>query len=341
MPDGSNLIVAGRTRHQIALADKNCKAVKVTLIDYDPAIHTDEWVQMANAGEHIINRTATTEHFRTYFTHNPITHAQAIEQGLVPIDPKTGQPSPAYIKGRQLAEEHLAEQALRQQEEEAKAAAAAKAKAEKSLPGQTKWSTPTKKAKPLSDSETKQTLISVAGKTVSKDKNRYKLNGVITQRKDGTEYTVATDGRRMSVISQPTYKPDTERGKEEFHSAKGEPIKIDGMYPEWRQVMPSSFVAETTIDLSYYSFLSNGSTKNFSIDPSEARSKQEKRIATPLFQDGQLIAVKVPDGYVTFDPLYFRDAYRQMVELGKKLGFSPVVTHICPKVYPNSRINCL
>lgn len=103
MPDGSNLIVAGRTRRQIALADPNCKAVKTTLIDYDPAIHTDAWVQMTNAGEHIINRTATTEHFRTYFTHNPITHAQAIEQGLVPIDPTTGQPTAAYTKGRQLA----------------------------------------------------------------------------------------------------------------------------------------------------------------------------------------------------------------------------------------------
>lgn len=103
MPDGSNLIVAGRTRQQIALADPNCQAVKVTLIDYDHAIHTDAWVRMTNAGEHIINRTATTEHFRTYFTHNPITHAQAIEQGLVPIDPATGQPTAAYTKGRQLA----------------------------------------------------------------------------------------------------------------------------------------------------------------------------------------------------------------------------------------------
>lgn len=103
MPDGSNLIVAGRTRQQIALADPNCQAVKVTLIDYDPAIHTDDWVRMTNAGEHIVNRTATTEHFRTYFTINPITHAKAIERGLVPIDPATGQPTAAYTKGRQLA----------------------------------------------------------------------------------------------------------------------------------------------------------------------------------------------------------------------------------------------
>lgn len=60
---------------------------------------------MTNAGEHIINRTATAEHYRTYFTHNPITHAQAIEQDLVPIDPRTSRPTAAYTKGRQLAEQ--------------------------------------------------------------------------------------------------------------------------------------------------------------------------------------------------------------------------------------------
>lgn len=327
MPDGSNLIVAGRTRRQIALAAPNCKAVKVTLIDYDPAIHTDAWVQMTNAGEHIINRTATTEHFRTYFTHNPITHAQAIEQGLVPIDPTTGQPTAAYTKGRQLAAQDLEATAKAEEQAAAKAAEEAKAKAEKQLPGKTKWSTPSAKAKPLSESQTKQTIISVAGKTVSKEGWRERLAFVYTQRKDGTEYTVATDARRLTVISQPTYKPDTETSTEEKHDAKGVQYNRGEtpMVP-WRQVVPVKFASETTIDLSHYSFLSKGSTKNFSIDPSLTSSKQEKRIATPLFQDGQLIAVKVPDGYVTFDPLYFRDAYRQMVELGKKLGFSPAVT---------------
>ena len=131
----------------------------------------------------------------------------------------------------------------------------------------------------------------------------------------------------MTVISQPTYKADTERGKEEFHSAKGEPMKIDGMYPEWRQVMPSSFVAETTIDLSYYSFLAKGSVKNFDEHPNTpiGKSSTVKRIATPIFQDGQLIAIKTPTGYATFDPVRFRDAYKQMQELGKKLGFSPII----------------
>lgn len=327
MPDGSNLIVAGRTRQQIALADKDCKAVKVTLIDYDPDLHTDDWVRMTNAGEHIVNRTATTEHVTTYFTLNPITHAQALEKGLVPIDPKTGQPTAAYVKGRQEAERILAAKAEADVAAAAAAAAEAKAKAEKQLPGQTKWATPSKKSKPLSDSQTKQTLISVAGMTVSKDKLRERLNFVYTQRKDGKEYTVATDARRLTVISQPTYKPDTETGTEEKYDAKGVQYKRGEtpMVP-WQQVVPVKFASETTIDLSHYSFLSKGSIKNFSIDPSSALSKKEKRIDTQLFQDGQLIAVKVPDGYVTFDPLYFRDAYRQMVELGKKLGFSPVVT---------------
>ena len=185
---------------------------------------------------------------------------------------------------------------------------------------------PSPKAKPLSESETKQTLISVAGKTVSSDGTRYILKGVITQRKDGTEYTVATDGRRLTVISRPTYKPDTERGKEEVHSAKGEPMEIVGMYPEWRQVMPSSFVAETTIDLSYYSFLSKGSVKSFDQDPqSPSKKDKEKRIATPLFQDGQNIVFNVGGHRTHINPIYMRDLYKQMQELGKKLGFPPTL----------------
>ena len=313
MPDGSNLIVAGRTRHQIALADKNCKAVKVTLIDYDPAIHTDEWVQMTNAGEHIINRTATTEHFRTYFTHNPITHAQAIEQGLVPIDPKTGQPTAAYIKGRQEAERILAAKA---EADAAAAAAEAKAKAEKTLPGKTKWTTPSAKAKPLSDSETKQTLVSVAAHSLSKSKNdRFQFTHTLTQRKGGTEYTVATDARRLTVIYQPTYKEDTDDTTQEWHSNKGKKSKENQQAPKWTQVIPSRFRGETTINFSYYSFLAKGLKGKVG----------DKHIDSPLLNNGQYIVVKATDGYLTLNPIYVRDAYKQVVDLGKQLGFTPIV----------------
>lgn len=331
MPDGSNLIVAGRTRQQIALADKDCKAVKVTLIDYDPAIHTDDWVQMTNAGEHIINRTATTEHFRTYFTLNPITHAQAIEQGLVPIDPKTGQPTAAYIKGRQEAEKILAAKAEADAAAAKAAAEEAKAKAEKQLPGQTKWVTPSKKSKPLSDSETKQTLISVAGMTVSKDGTRYVLGFVSTQRSKGTEYTVATDGRRLTVISQSTYKEDTDTETHEFYDSKGVQYKKDRTsqaYPNWRQVVPDTNKqqASTTIDLSHYSFLAKGSVKNFDRDPQSPSKKDKiKRIATPLFQDGQNIVFNVDGHRAHINPIFMRDLYKQMQELGKKLGFPPTL----------------
>ena len=316
MPDGSNLIVAGRTRQQIALADPNCQAVKTTLIDYDPATHTDAWVQMTNAGEHIINRTATTEHFRTYFTHNPITHAQAIEQGLVPIDPTTGQPTAAYTKGRQLAEQDLEATAKAEAQAAAKAAEEAKAKAEKQLPGKTKWTTPSAKAKPLSDSETKQTLISVAALGLSKYKNdRFQFNHTLTQRKKGTEYTVATDGRRITVISQPTYKEDTDDTTQEWHSNKGEKSKENQQAPRWTQVIPTRFSGEASVDFSYYSFLGKGLK-----GPSK-----NKHIDSPLLNNNQLIVIPTTNGYLSLNPVYVRDAYKQVVDLGKKFGFSPIV----------------
>lgn len=316
MPDGSNLIVAGRTRQQIALADPNCQAVKVTLIDYDPAIHTDAWVQMTNAGEHIINRTATTEHFRTYFTHNPITHAKAIEQGLVPIDPTTGKPTAAYTKGRQLAAQDLEATAKAEAQAAAKAAEKEKAKAEKQLPGKTKWTTPSAKAKPLSEQDTKQTLISVAALGLSKyKKDRFQFTHTLTQRKDGKEYTVATDGRRITVISQPTYKEDTDDTTQEWHSSKGEKSKENQQAPRWTQVIPTRFSGETSVDFSYYSFLAKGLKG----------PAKNKHIDSPLLNNKQLIAIPITNDYLTLNPIYVRDAYKQIVDLGKKLGFSPIV----------------
>lgn len=260
--------------------------------------------------------TISHPHYHTYFTLNPITHAQAIEQGLVPIDPATGNPTAAYTKGRQLAEHTLAAKA------EADAAAAkatsteAKAKAEKQLPGQTKWSTPSPKSKPPSDSETKQTLISVAAHGLSKSKNdRFKFTHILTQRKKGTEYTVATDGRRITIISQPTYKPDTDDTTQEWHSNKGEKSKENQQAPKWTQVIPSRFRGETTINLSYYSFLGKGLKG----------PAKNKHIDSPLLNNNKHIVVNSTNGFLSLNPIYVRDAYKQIVDLGKKLGFPPIV----------------
>ena len=313
MPDGNIYIVNGRTAHAIALADPDVTAVKVSVLEYDPEIHTDDWVLMTNAAHHLGNRTATTEHVTTYFTHNPITHAQAIEQGLVPIDPRTGKPTAAYIKGRQEAERILADKA---EASAAAAAAEAKAKAEKQLPGKTKWATPSKKSKPLSDSETKQTLISVAAHGLSKYKDyRFQFTHTLTQRKKGTEYTVATDGRRITIISQPTYKPDTDDATQEWHSNKGEKSKENQQAPKWTQVIPARFRGETTINLSYYSFLGKGLKG----------PAKNKHIDSPLLNNNQYIVVNSTNGFLSLNPIYVRDAYKQIVDLGKKLGFSPIV----------------
>ena len=177
-----------------------------------------------------------------------------------------------------------------------------------------------KKAKPLSDSETKQTLISVAGKTVYKDKTRSVLQFVSIQRTKGTEYTVGTDGRRMTVISQPTSKPDTDTETHEIYDTKGVQYKKDRHsqpFPNWRLVMPdiNKQQASTTIDLSYYSFLAKGSVKG----------KYNKRIESPLFKDGQRIFFMVEGHRAAIAPVFMRDIYKQMQELGKKFGFPPTL----------------
>ncbi|MBR5887996.1 MAG: hypothetical protein IKZ07_07300 [Akkermansia sp.] len=57
----------------------------------------------ANLRNLIAQGKATEKDFAEFFTKHPITHAAAIEQGLVPIT-QDGQPSAAYIKGRQEAQ---------------------------------------------------------------------------------------------------------------------------------------------------------------------------------------------------------------------------------------------
>ena len=57
----------------------------------------------ANLRNLIAQGKATEKDFAEFFTKHPITHAAAIEQGLVPVT-QDGQPSAAYIKGRQEAQ---------------------------------------------------------------------------------------------------------------------------------------------------------------------------------------------------------------------------------------------
>lgn len=144
------------------------------------------------------------------------------------------------------------------------------------------------------------------------------LSLVTIQRKKGTEYTVATDGRRLTVLSQATDNPDTETDTEEFYNSKGVQYKRgDQPYPNWRQAIPvvSKHLASTTIDLSYYSFLAKGSVKG----------GYTKRIDSPFFKDGQHIFFNIGSHRAAINPVFMRDIYKQMQQLGKKLGFPPTL----------------
>lgn len=149
---------------------------------------------------------------------------------------------------------------------------------------------------------------------LSKYKNdRFQFTHTVTQRKDGTEYTVATDGRRITVISTSTYKEDTDDTTQEWHSNKGEKSKENEQAPNWTRVIPAIFRGETSVDFSYYSFLAKGLKG----------PAKDKHIDSPLLDKGQYIVVNATDGFLSLNPIYVRDAYKQIVDLGKKLGFPP------------------
>ena len=65
----------------------------------------------ANLRNLIAQGKATEKDFAEFFTKHPITHAAAIQQGLVPIN-QQGQPSAAYIKGRQEAQTSTASMSI-------------------------------------------------------------------------------------------------------------------------------------------------------------------------------------------------------------------------------------
>lgn len=156
----------------------------------------------------------------------------------------------------------------------------------------------------------------MAARGLSKYKNdRFQFTHTLTQRKGGTEYTAATDGRRITVISTSTYKEDTDDTTQEWHSNKGEKSKENEQAPKWTQVLPAIFRRETSVDLSYYSFLAKGLK-----GPAKG-----KHIDSPLLDKGQYIVVNSTDGFLSLNPIYVRDAYKQIVDLGKKLGFPPIV----------------
>lgn len=273
---------------------------------------------LLNLRKKIAKGKATSKDFTEFFVNNPITHAAAIEMGIVPLT-EEGQPTEAYKEGRKEAEYILAAKA----EADAAAAAEAAAQAQKQLPAQAKWPAPSPKAKPLSEQETKKTLVTIAGKSAEQGNTRYVLQGVILQRKNGTEYIVATDGKRMSIISQPTYKSDTDNSSHEYYSLEGNPKKIDGTYPDWKQVVPTSPSEEIEVDLSYYSFITKGSLRG--------KGKGGKYINSQYFDNGQDIALETNTGYVTFSPVLFRDIYKQMQELGKAFGFPPIIKIRVPR----------
>ena len=151
---------------------------------------------------------------------------------------------------------------------------------------------------------------------LSKYKNdRFQFTHTLTQRKGGTEYTVATDGRRITVISTSTYKEDTDDTTQEWHSNKGEKSKENEQAPKWTQVIPAIFRGETSVDLSYYSFLGKGLKG----------PAKDKHIDSPPLDKGQYIVVNSTNGFLSLNPIYVRDAYKQIVDLGKKLGFPPIV----------------
>lgn len=82
------------TGKEITIEPESSEQETLVSLEPDPA---------ANLRNLIAQGKATEKDFAEFFTKHPITHAAAIEQGLVPVT-QDGQPSAAYIKGRQEAQ---------------------------------------------------------------------------------------------------------------------------------------------------------------------------------------------------------------------------------------------
>lgn len=184
-------------------------------------------------------------------------------------------------------------------------AIAAKSGSELPLPEAPKWP----KAPKKKEAPTQQELVDAVSVTATKDKTRYVLNNVSKENVNGVTYYVATDGRRLSLLSHkaPKGTPDSkvliDIATQKEHN--------NGTYVNWRQVMPTYGKLTMTVDLTPLLALKKLRKKGGALHSPAAKYDNVK-----VTFDSETIYINAQ---------FIREMVEQVADLTKKFGFPSTV----------------
>lgn len=229
----------------------------------------------------------------------------SVKLGMTVAEHATEEEMDAIRLGKVKAKDVLKAINKRIQEEEKRKAEEQRkqeAKAAQSAPETKKrarWKSTDKK---LSEEEQKKLLLKETGRSIAKNEWREVLSKLFRHVENGTESYVATDGRRLTVISRPTNEKDSGRR----FAPDGTEYGYDGNYPNYRMVIPD----DSHSDRATVQF-------NLMDIPSVPKGTAKLRYTYTLdFGERQVM--------VNSD--YLQDAINQVKALGQNMGASPIVT---------------
>lgn len=187
------------------------------------------------------------------------------------------------------------------------------------LPEPRKWMKP--RAVPLSGAQAQEAVVKALELFASKDSTQPALNMVLHEVKDGREWYVATDGRRLAAVSR--IASDAEDGTRELLGKASMPSSLAEKYPEWRQVVPRRNAPGTRadlVDLARFSFLE------------DARSGKDE-FGKPTFRTrdgGRRIGLANHGKIAVLNPEYFASLLKQVKKLNRELGMPTQAEVTCP-----------
>nr|DAQ19437.1 MAG TPA: Large polyvalent protein-associated domain 5 [Caudoviricetes sp.] len=188
------------------------------------------------------------------------------------------------------------------------------------LPAAKKWMKP--RSVPLTGAQAQEAVVKALDLFTANLTTKLPLKMVLHEIKDGREWYVATDGRRLTAVSR-IAPADAVEGTRELLGKAGLSSDLAEKYPEWRQVVPLRDAPGTRsdlVDLSRFNFLE------------DARNRKDE-FNKPTFRtrDGGWRIGLVNHGKIAvLNPEYVASLLKQVKKLNRELGMPTQAEITCP-----------
>lgn len=187
------------------------------------------------------------------------------------------------------------------------------------LPAAKRWMKP--RTVPLTGAQAQEAIVKALDLFTAKLTTKLSLKMVLHEIKDGREWYVATDGRRLTAVSR-IAQADAVEGTRELLGKAGL-SSLAEKYPEWRQVVPprdASGTRSDLVELARFNFLEDA-----------RNGKNEEGNPTFRTKDGGRRVVLVNHGKIAvLNPEYVASLLKQVKKLNRELGMPTKAEITCP-----------